>query len=597
MANGHLNVVLCWHMHQPWYRDGVNGDYQLPWVYLHAIKDYSDMVAHLERHPNMRAVVNFAPVLLEQLDDYSHQMSAFLDKGTRMKDALLNSLIGFDPIPNEHAARLKLLQECQRCHAPCMITPHSAFSELLSLSGANHESRVKPAIVKDQVSIDESLPNLLHFSDQYFLDVLTWYHLAWLGQSLHADARVKRLLEKGQCFDQEDRLALLEVMRDCISGLIERYRVLAERKQIELSMTPYMHPIIPLLNDFGNMRDALPDAPVPNAQMYPMGELRSRWHLEKGFEIFEHYFGMKPQGVWLSEGGVSSDALDLLQDYAIRWTASGEGVWRASCHKSGMHGDHITSKRALFQPYHLQSQLAELSSSSDISSTHNPVAMYFRDDGLSDMIGFKYSGLNADEAVQDFVGHLENIAGFLGDTAEEQVVSIILDGENAWEYYPDNGFAFLDQLYAALSSNDAFSMTTYADISTRLPMECLPVLSAGSWVYGSFSTWIGSEDKNRGWDYLVQAKVAYDGVLESGCLNVEQIKQATQQLAVCEGSDWFWWFGDYNASDSVSDFEQLYRQQLKRLYHCLELAAPDHLDIPLSQGSGTAEHAGTMRRN
>lgn len=572
MANGQLNVVLCWHMHQPWYRNGLDGEYRLPWVYLHGIKDYSDMAAHLEKHSRMRSVVNFAPVLLEQIDDYAQQLSAFLSKGAPIQDKLLNLLAGVEPVPADTAARAELIAECQRCHAPTMIHTHAPFQRLFKMIGATDESGVGSKHFRC---------SLVYLSDQYFLDLLTWYHLVWLGQSLQDLPIVQRLLQQGSEFSAADRRDLLGVIRDCLANLIPRYRKLAEAGRVELSMTPYMHPIVPLLNDFNNLRCSLPDAPVPQTTHYPDGEARSRWHLQQGIDVFQHYFGMKPQGVWLSEGGVSEDAVSLLDEQGIRWTASGEGVWRNSCRLSGYNGEDEHSKRSLFMPY---------------QQVDSKVRVFFRDDGLSDLIGFKYSTWHARDAVADFVQHLENIAVFLNDNASNQVVSIILDGENAWEYYPKNGAYFLDALYAALSNSDQIKMVTFAEAS-NLPTRTMPKICAGSWVYGSFSTWIGSPDKNRGWDYLAAAKVAFDAVMAAGTLDANQQALASRQLGICEGSDWFWWFGDYNPADSVRDFERLFRQQLHKLYEMLGVDAPVYLDKPMSQGGAGAENAGTMRRN
>lgn len=575
MADGRLNVVLCWHMHQPWYRDGLEGDYRLPWVYLHGIKDYSDMAAHLEQHPRMHCVVNFSSVLLEQIADYAQQLTAYLHAGTPLQDPFLNLLAGVNPIPADMEARRELIVDCQRCHAPRMIHPHAPFQRLFRMIGATDEMGVGNQRFRC---------SLLYLSDQYFLDLLTWYHLAWLGQSLQSLPIVQQLMAKGGEYKAEDRRNLLAVMRDCLAGLIPRYRALAERGQVELSMTPYMHPIVPLLNNFQNMRCAQPDAPPPSASHYPGGEARSTWHLQRGIAVFEQYFGIKPQGVWLSEGGISEDAVRLLDQAGIRWTATGEGVWRNSCCLSSYDGDDERTKRSLFMPY----QLAD-----------SNVRLFFRDDGLSDLIGFKYSDWHARDAVGDFIQHLENVAVFLNHQSPQQVVSIILDGENAWEYYPNNGSYFLDALYAAMTNSDLIRPVTFAEASTTLalPTRPLPALCAGSWVYGSFSTWIGSADKNRGWDYLVEAKQVYDQVMSGGTLDTLQQERASRQLAVCEGSDWFWWFGDYNPSDSVRDFERLYRQQLRKLYALLDVEAPDYLDKVLCQGGGGAENAGTMRRN
>ena len=309
-----LNVVLCWHMHQPYYREGLKGAYHLPWVYLHGIKDYSDMAAHLERHPAMRAVVNFAPVLLEQLDDYAQQLDALLKHGKPTQDHMLNLLSGVERIPSDTASRQRIIQDSQRCHAPRMIHPYPAFHRLVRMTGTA------------ETGSTDLQWHLGYLSEQYFLDLLTWYHLAWLGNSLRQLPLVQRLMAQEKDFSAADRHELLHLMQHCMAGLIPRYRALADRGQIELSMTPYGHPIVPLLNDFANLRDALPDVPVPEAPVYPGGAARARWHLQHGVAVFERYFGRKPVGIWLSEGGVSEDALAQLDEMGFAWTASGEGV-------------------------------------------------------------------------------------------------------------------------------------------------------------------------------------------------------------------------------------------------------------------------------
>ncbi len=559
-----LNVVLCWHMHQPWYRETLDGPYRLPWVYLHAMKDYTDMAAHLEGNPRMRAVVNFAPVLLDQIDDYDQQLRGWLSDGTPFDDPLLNLLSGAKPIPDDLAARAKLVDDCTRAHAPRMIDPYPAYAQLL-------------AWARPDGKIDEALLDFLN--EQFFLDLLTWYHLAWLGHSLKQHETAKRLIAKARNFDIEDRHALLQLMADAFATLIGRYRKLHERGQIELSMSPYGHPIVPLLIDFDAMHCAMPDAPSPSADGYPDGERRARWHIEHGLRVFEDHFGIRPVGMWLSEGGISEEAVALIEEYDFRWTASGEGVWHNSCYLSNFGEGQLHSRRTLFKSHHLPEQRCRL---------------FFRDDGLSDLIGFEYHHWDAEQAAADFVGNLENIADFLADQPAEHVVSVILDGENAWEHYADNGQPFLEALYHALTRSERLRLTTFAEASMSTTALELPHLCAGSWVYGSFSTWIGSPDKNRAWDRLVEAKQAYDRHITE--LSGERRAAAERQLAICEGSDWFWWFGDYNPSDSVRDFDELYRQQLKNLYRLLGQPLPRNLDEPLSHGGGQAEGGGTMRR-
>ena len=568
-----VNFVLCWHMHQPWYQQGIDGEYRLPWVYLHAIKDYEDMVSHLETHDEMHVVVNFAPVLLEQLDDYARQLKGWLDNGERMNDPMLNMLSGVDKIPSTTMERYKLLRDCERANAEKMIDPYPAFRKLL-----------KPVteMLPDGECSEHDAVCLKYLNAQYFIDVLVWYHLAWLGHSLKQTELSGELIAKKGMYTLDDRRALIQLFYDCISSLIPRYRKLAERGQIELSMTPYGHPIVPLLNDFENMRCAQPDAPAPAYAGYPDGMERSRWHIQRGIECFEQYFGMRPEGIWLSEGAISEDAVTLVEEFGFKWTASGEGVWRNSMKLNTHDPDKVASKRALFHPYVLEG---------------HEVRMFFRDDGLSDLVGFEYSKMNSVDAANDLVQNLVNIADFLGSSAYRHVVSVILDGENAWEYYPHNGHYFLDHLYLSLSNHKLINATTFSRLNEETKTHSLENLCAGSWVYGSFSTWIGEADKNRAWDRLVEAKKVFDDTVAAGILDEQELEIATRQLAICEGSDWFWWFGDKNPSGSVNDFDQLYRSQLKNLYKLLKLEAPANLDELLSKGGGKAENAGTMVRN
>ena len=564
----HINLVLCWHMHQPWYRESQDGDYCLPWVYLHALKDYVDMAAHLEAHPKMRCVVNFTPVLLEQLDDYGQQFKRHLKTASRFSDPLLNLLAGVEPIPSDATERVEIVRACRRAHAPLMIDVYPRFRGLFDM-----------VMSFDGKRVDED--RLSYMNEQFFLDLLAWYHIAWLGHSLKQLPRVKALLEHETAFDPATRRELLQIMWEAFDGLFERYRKLAQSGQIELSMTPYGHPIVPLLIDLDSMHGALPEAQGPIEDKYPGGLERARWHMREGLRVFEHYLGCRPQGVWLSEGGVSRDALKLLDEFGMAWSASGEGVWHNSRFLSGLEANGEQARRSLFCAHEVQGC---------------ETRMFFRDDGLSDMIGFEYQQWNAGDAAADFGQHLRNIANYLGDRCNEHVVSVILDGENAWEYYRDNAFHFIGALYETLANSAHIHPITFTEALDYCPPQKLPALCPGSWVYGSFSTWIGEEDKNRAWDMLVEAKKVYDRVMGSRRITAKDRIDLERQLAICEGSDWFWWFGDHNPADSVSDFDRLYRQQLTNLYQMLGEEAPPTLDQPISIGGGNAENSGTMRR-
>lgn len=557
-----LPVVLCWHMHQPDYRGPDDGDYQLPWVYLHGIKDYVDMAAHLEANPKARAVVNFVPILLEQITDYAAQVHAWADNGARIHDPLLSALAG-PAIPAGAGERFAVLRACRRANKNRLIDRYKRFHELIELGG----------VAEPQ---DE---RLVYLSDQYFADLLVWYHIAWLGESVRShDVRVQALIQKGRGFTPEDRRQLVVLIGELMDAIIPRYRRLAQQGRIELSFTPYAHPILPLLVDIKSGLDATPDMELPAVDSYPEGEDRSVWHIERGLEVFEEHFGFRPVGCWPAEGAISTPTMELLQGSGFRWVASGQQVLHNTLSRERGGG---LPANWLHRPYRIRD---------------SRFCVFFRDDGLSDLIGFTYSDWHADDAVNNFVQHLETIAA---SNAREQdaVVSIILDGENAWEYYPKNGSYFLSGLYERLADHPDLELTTFASYldNCQCPEESLEGVVTGSWVYGTLTTWIGDCDKNRAWEMLVEAKQAYDRVIASGRLADEQRDLVDQQLARCEGSDWFWWFGDYNPGDTVSDFESLFRRQLEVLYRMLGEQPPAYLADVFARGSGNPDKGGVMR--
>lgn len=555
-----LKVVLCWHMHQPHYFDQESGQYQLPWTYLHAIKDYVDMAAIIEAVPGARAVVNFAPTLLEQLDDYAAQVRNYLTRGKPLKDPLLATLATVS-LPTEPQRRYALVKACLRAHRKRLIERFEPYRVLADLA---------PLLTAQ--------PRLLHYlDDRYLIDLVVWYHLAWLGETVRrGDPRVAALMEKGGDYSRHDRYELLQIIGELLEGVVPRYRALAEAGRIELSTTPYAHPIVPLLLDFAAAREAAPDSPLPTSGAYPGGEERARWHIREGIRVFEQHFGFRPTGCWPAEGGVSERALGLFEEAGVRWVATGESVLHNSLRASGMH-----KPDCIHRPY--RPAAGELS-------------CFFRDDGLSDLIGFTYSGWHGDDAVNNLVHHLENI-GRACAHEPNRVVSIILDGENAWEYYPENGYYFLTALYRRLADHPRLELTTFGDcVEAGLKSLPLPRLTAGSWVYGNFSTWMGDKDKNHGWDHLVEAKRVFDAACAEGRLKGRRLQAVERQLAICEGSDWFWWFGDYNPSEAVRDFDRLYRLQLAELYRLLGVEPPESIAHVISRGGGDAESGGVMRR-
>ena len=581
-ANNMLDLVFLWHMHQPDYRD--HGDrgtsrvgagetalahstFVLPWVYLHALKDYGDMAAHLERHPAIRCVVNFVPVLLDQIEDYVDQFSC-----GKFRDPLLRLLATPDLNGLGKHERQLLLDTCFRSNHVTMLAPFPRYKRLhdlyLSLSAEGGSA-------------------LDYLSGSYFSDLVTWYHLAWTGEAeRRANPLIAELMSKGEAYDAQDRKQLLDAIGGVIGSIIPRYRALAARGQIELSATPETHPLSPLLLDFKVARETVPDAPLPAAAGYPGGHGRVMAQISAAQASHAARFNGAPVGMWPAEGAISSAFVRHLANAGVRWIASGEGVLNNSL--KAHHPDAPARPAdATYRPWQL--------------SGAPGLSLFFRDERLSDLIGFDYAKWHGRDAASHLLAELEAIRE-ASPAGTRPCVGVILDGENAWEHYPYNGYYFFDDLYSLLAEHPQINTTTYADVlarnaATGVATATLPDLAAGSWVYGTLSTWIGDQQKNRAWDLLCTAKQSYDLVLASGRMSTTESTEATRQLAICESSDWFWWFGDYNPAAAVENFDRLFRHNLVRLYRLLQIEPPAQLDSPISGGDQSiASTSGAMRR-
>jgi alpha-amylase/alpha-mannosidase (GH57 family) len=518
-----LKVVLCWHMHQPAYF--ADGQYQLPWVYLHAIKDYVDMAAHLEAQPRAQAVINFSPILLEQIDDYAQQVEEYLNQGTPIRDPVLASVCG--PLPHDSEGRWQFIKKCPEGGDLSRIVerfkPYQRIKQIISTLEEFKSRSGKEAID--------------YLDEQFFVDLMIWRHLGWLGETVRRNnPQVQNLINKAEKFSAEDRRQLLTIIGELLSGIIPRYRSLENRGQIELSMNPYTHPMIPLLLDMQSAKQA-DDFNLPNMTAYHE-DTRIRWQIETGFAIFKKYFGIKPKGCWPPEGGICEKTVRLLEEYGIDWVASDEQILS----KSGVSNYQ-------FIPYQLP---------------NSSICCFFRHHHLSNKIAFEFKNEGAGEAVGVITRQLEEIARA---TDREQIVTIILDGENSWEHFPENAYYFLHDLYAALIDRADIELTTLAQ-GCKMKPEQLPTLMAGSWTNTSFSQWVGDKTRKAEWELLNAAKGCLDE--KRPTLSAEQYQAAERQLAICEGSDWFWWMDDLTSS-----MVKLYHQHLRELYRLLGENPPD----------------------
>ena len=540
-----LDVVLCWHMHQPWYR--LDGRFVRPWVYLHALKDYADMAAHLELQPKARAVVNFSPVLLDQLALYTSALRRHLADGAPIEDPLLDALTDA-PLPEAPEARAALVRACLAVDETHVLGRFEPFRRL--------------------VEAVRALPEAEHgryLSDSFLRDLLVWFHLAWFGEhARRTDPRVGVLLDRGGRFEASHRRRLLELIAETVEGVVPRWRRLAEAGQVELAMSPWGHPILPLLVAWRAAREASPGLALPEGPAYPGGTDRAGWHVRHGLERFEAHFGRRPAGCWPSEGALSETTVELLAECGFAWTASGGSVLQRSLAVADQH------PACVHRPFTFDGA---------------GIRCFFRDDGLSDLIGFSYRSWDAGDAVADLVGHLERIADHC--QGRDPVVAIVLDGENAWEHYPENGYGFLTRLYQALVDHPRLHPTTFSDHLER-GHEPYPLgrVVAGSWVHGHLETWIGAPGKNRAWTLLAEAKRSLDAQPEA------QDEELLRLLGACEGSDWAWWFDGPSDASVVGAFDALYRGLLAELHRSAGLAVPAALDEPLAEGvEGGGVHA------
>ncbi|RMH52150.1 MAG: glycoside hydrolase family 57 [Zetaproteobacteria bacterium] len=557
-----LSVIFCWHMHQPFYRAADDGRYHLPWVYLHAIKEYTDMAELLAEAPEgTRAVVNFVPSLTEQIEDYARHLHLWRQEHHTLPDPLL-TLLARDDGRYTSEERDYLRTACFRIQHERNLYRYPPYARLKAIADFARQQQCA------------------HYLDnRFFVDLVVWYHLGWLAETVRAShPTAERLLAKGEGFDWEDRRALIDLIAELLAEVTGRYGRLADQGRVELSTTPYAHPILPLLLDFHAARETVPDARIP-AEPYPGGKARAQHHIQLARECHRHSFGRAPVGCWPAEGAVSTEALALLGEAGFAWCATGEAV----LHHSLGYNLRERQPHALYQPWR-------------VGGGDHAITCFFRDDRLSDKIGFEYAKWATSDAVADLIRELQ-IVRHRSQSAARPVVVIAMDGENAWEHYEANGIPFLRQLYRAVVEHPDLEMTTFADyLAGTRPEEIptLPRLVAGSWVFGNLATWIGDAAKNRGWELLIAAKKAVDRAWPE--LDEGRRAQVSEQLAICEGSDWCWWFGDYNPSEAVRDFDHLYRRHLARLYTLIGAPPPEALSLPISHGGGDAEGGGTMRR-
>jgi len=532
-------VAILWHMHQPYYEDLVTGEHLLPWVRLHALKDYYGMVALTREFPEVRVTFNMVPSLLVQLQAFAENRAHDRDLDLSLKPADTLSDTDVDTILDTffHAQRQR------------MIDVYPRYGELLAKRG----DVPLTGTARRQAAAS--------FSRADLRDLQVWHKLAWIDPYyLEGDDRVRDLLDKGRGFTEADKLTLRDVELEILNKVVPEYAAAAARGHVELSTSPFFHPILPLLCDTDVYLRTHPEARRPRHPFRHPEDAAEQ--LERAVAYHRKLFGSTPSGLWPSEGSVSDAVVPIAAAAGFHWMATDELILGRTLGVTFSRDDQgrVDQPERLYKPYRIRVGSAS-------------IACVFRDHVLSDLIGFSYSGWPADAAADDFVRRLVDVGhGYASRGGrDEPLVSIILDGENAWEHFEDGGRPFLRALFHRLSGHAELRTVTMAEAAADAHEE-LSGIFPGSWIDANFSIWIGHADDQRAWSQLADARA----VLESASSS-DAAPRARDELLIAEGSDWFWWYGDDHSSAHDAEFDDLFRRHLRNVYRLLGRAVPDEL--------------------
>lgn len=543
-----IHLVLLWHMHQPQYRDPSTGQYVLPWTRLHALKDYWGMVRLLREFPRFHATFNLVPSLGVQLEEYA---SGKFDEPWFE--------LAFSPADQlDRDAKAAILERAFQLNHENMMSRFPRFVDLY------HATRPQPAFhPADALSVRD-------WRDLQVLSQLAWMDEEWLAH----DPIVSEQARKGADFTEQDKLSLRSKQLELLAKVLPEYRSAAESGQIEISTTPFYHPILPLICDSdagyeSNHHVSKLEPPFRHPEDAREQLKRARdWHL--------HTFGSEPKGLWPSEGSVSNQALDLAASMGFRWFATDEGVLGRTLGVGfGRDSSGIPENaNRLYAPLRVKTGDREITG-------------FFRDHYLSDLVGFVYSRMSATAAAEDLHFRIRRIGERVGGD-RPLTVSIILDGENAWEYFPRNGREFLSEFYRRIEVDAEIQPLTVSEaLHAAGEIDSVNSVVPGSWINANFDIWIGSAEDQAAWKLLRDAREVYSRAEQMGPLSegagVGNRAAAYDALLAAEGSDWCWWYGPEHSSANDPEFDAFYRKLLTEVYLQLGFNAPDALAEPVKR--------------
>ncbi len=541
-----LRLILLWHQHQPFYKDLVTGEYRLPWVRLHGLKDYYGMVKLLDEFPNVHQNFNLVPSLVTQIQDYvaGTAQDPFLKVAAKPAKDLTQK---------ERQFALQYLFQANHAN---VIGRYPRYRELLERMREHGYSAEKAE---------------KYFEPRDFTDLQVLSQIAWFDEFFLEDKDIAELIKKERNYSLEDQKFVIARERELLGKVLPAYADAAKRGSIEISATPFYHPILPLVCDTNVGAVSSPGLPLPQNRFRHPEDAREQ--LVRALDLHQQVFGVRPQGVWPSEGSVSEETLAIAHDLGVNWMATDEGVLGRS---TGVFFQRDGHGRL---PTHLAERLYNIHR---YENGQTAMHMVFRDHTISDLIGFVYSGMDPGDAARHLLCNIKDAAQPVLAQGRDAVVSVILDGENAWEYYPKSGREFLRRFYDALQREGGLEAVTVSEaIARHRNFSPLKSLVPGSWINANFNVWIGAPEDNRAWDYLHHAREFY---AQNAGASESQRKLAFEEILIAEGSDWNWWYGPEHHSANDRDFDELYRKHLSNIYQALGAKPPDYLSQPITAG-------------
>jgi len=622
----YLNII--WHQHQPSYINPVKDRLIGPWVRTHGTKDYYDMTAMLKDYPDVHVTVNLTSSLLHQLEEYYvNRLQPFYlpDKNRIDADRYFEKAAGTtDPWID---LALKPTSEFNDEDRDFLYrNPWNAFGiSEVQIGRFPEYEKLKHHFTNELASGRED------FSEQHMRDAKFWFYLAHFDPDFLEGAVT---LPDGSVVDLTDlvgkRKGKYYLRRtitedDCNRIIAETYKVLANvipihkelmydpeanTGQVEVITTPFYHPILPLIYDTKLATISQPRDPMPSRYAYPDD---ARAQVARAVKYYEETFGQRPYGMWPAEGAVAQEVVKTFLEYDIQWIATDRRILRNSMPKNRRH-------------YYAYRAFADTATKRDDES----LGVVFRDTELSDRIGFVYQNFEGEDAADDFI---RRVLSYAPDKDEEpRLLTVILDGENAWEWYryDNDGKEFLHALYSKLSalyeSRQIVTVTMseyiHGNPKRKVPAHPVEILKSihwlypGSWINANYDTWIGEEEENNAWEHLLRARQDIDeiGIPRPDPMGDKPEEEsqkwyeymAWESIYAAEGSDWYWWFGDdQTAPGGEEPWDEGFRTHLTNMYRFAQKAGydasiPDFPSVLVpkeKRAEHPVEHIGTMARS